>query len=173
MHTQLVEILKTRLDGCRRLALLGVGSELRGDDAAGVLVVREMRELLANAPFDYLEFEGFEGANAPENVTGYIKAFGPDHILLVDAAEIGASIGECREIAIAEISETLFSTHTLPMKVVTDYLEQATGAVITVLGMQPGCVDFDAAPTPEIRAGVETFSHCLYELLREFDLKSR
>jgi len=169
MQRQLVEMLKARLDGCRRLAVLGVGSELRGDDAAGVLLVRELRELVFREPFRYLEFEGFEGANAPENMTGFIKSFKPTHILLVDAAEIGVSVGECREISVAEISDVLFSTHTLPMKVVTDYLEQATGAVITVLGVQPGSVDFDSAPTIEIRDGIRKLSCSVHEVLKSYD----
>jgi len=169
MQRKLAEILKTRLDGCRRLAVLGVGSELRGDDAAGVLVVRELRELVSESSFRHLEFEGFEGANAPENMTGFIKSFKPTHILLVDAADIGAAVGECQEIAVSEISEILFSTHTLPMKVITDYLEQSTGAVITILGIQPGCVDFDSAPTPEIKSGASKLSCCLYEVLKELD----
>ncbi len=97
---KVTETLKKCLDGCRRVAVLGVGSELRGDDAAGVLVVRDLRNLVSERPFSSLVFEGFEGANAPENMTGFITSFKPTHILVIDAAEIGASTGECREIPV-------------------------------------------------------------------------
>lgn len=165
MHGQLMETLKTRFEGCGRIALLGIGSELRGDDAAGVLVVRELRKLVSSAPVCTIGVAGFEGGNAPENVTGGIKTYQPSHILIVDAAEIGENVGFCREIALGEISDTLFSTHTLPLKVLVDYLEQTTGAGTTVLGIQPGCLDFGREPTREIRNGVLRLSRCLYDLI--------
>ncbi|ABK98229.1 hydrogenase 3 maturation endopeptidase HyCI [Pelobacter propionicus] len=169
MQRQMSETLKARLEGCRRVALLGIGSELRGDDAAGILVVREMGKLVSEGPFRCLDVAGFEGANAPENVTGYIRSYKPSHILVVDAAEIGAQVGFCREISISEISETNFSTHTLPLKVIADYLEQSTGADIVVLGIQPGPVGFAMAPTLELVTAVARVSHCLYGLFRECD----
>lgn len=161
--------LNKRLDGCRRVAVLGVGSELRGDDAAGVLVVRALRHRVHEAPFRRLEFEGFEGANAPENLTGFISSFKPTHIVVVDAAEIGASAGEYREIAAGEIAETDFSTHTLPLQVIMDYLQQATGAVITLLGIQPASLRFGERPTPRMESGVRRLSRHLYEVMTECD----
>lgn len=169
MPKPMMETLKTSLEGCRRVALLGIGSELCGDDAAGMLLVRELRKLVDKGPFHFLELECFEGANAPENMTGFINSYRPTHILVVDAAEMGLATGECREIPVSGISDITFSTHTLPLKVITDYLEQATGAVITVIGMQPGSLDFDAPPSREIRAGVDKLSIDLYALLREAD----
>lgn len=169
MQRQVTEMLTARLDRCRRVALLGVGSELRGDDAAGLLVVRELCKLVSKEPFRSLDVAGFEGGNAPENITGCIKSFKPSHILLIDAADIGQRIGFWREISRGDISETLFSTHTLPLKVVADYLEQSTGAEIVVLGIQPGCVDFSMKTTAEIRGGVRRLSRCLYDLFRGVD----
>ncbi len=166
---RVMKTLKRSLEGCKRVAVLGVGSELRGDDAAGVLVVRGLRERVSKHPFSRLEFEGFEGANAPENMTGFITSFRPTHILVIDAAEIGASVGEWREIPVDEISEICFSTHTLPLKVITDYLEQATGAVISILGIQPGSLDFGMETTPEMSTAIRRLTRQLYDLIGECD----
>ncbi len=169
MRTPMESLLIRRLDGCARVAVLGVGSELRGDDAAGVLVVRELNRRVAEAPFARLEFEGVEGSNAPENVTGFIASFRPTHVVVVDAADIGALPGEWREVGQDEIDGTDFSTHTLPLPVVIDYLRQATGAVIVLLGMQPGRMDFGSAPTRKIKDGVRSLSGSLFDALKDFD----
>jgi hydrogenase 3 maturation protease len=161
--------LKSRLEGCRRLALLGIGSELCADDGAGILLVRSLRSLICRQPFNSIAFEGFEGGNAPENATGFIAAFRPTHILMVDAAEIGAVAGEFREILPAEIPDTCFSTHTLPLKIIVDYLVGVTGAVVSVIGIQPANLDFGNVPSPEVRQGVRRLMRLLHNVMGECD----
>ena len=171
MQKDLLETLKARLDGCGKIALLGVGAELRGDDGAGMAVVHKLRELTRKQPFIALEFEAFEGANAPENATCFINAFSPRQIVIIDAADIGLAVGAVREIPVGEISGTAFSTHTLPMKVVTDYLAQTTGATITIIGMQPKALEFDAPLSGEMEMGVENFVSVFFSLLKDIDAK--
>jgi len=161
--------LRKILEGCSRIAVLGIGSELCADDAAGILLVRQLRSRISAYPFDSLEFEGFEGGNAPENTTGFISAFKPSHILLIDAAEIGTSAGEFREISAEEIPDICFSTHTLPLKIIVDYLGKATGAIISVIGIQPGNLDFGNPTTPEIDNGVKRLSGLLHRVMEEYD----
>ena len=51
----------------RKVVLLGVGSELRGDDAVGIVIARRMEALhLAGV-------QAMEGGTAPENLTGEIR----------------------------------------------------------------------------------------------------
>jgi len=171
MQKELLEILKARLDGCRKIALLGVGAELRGDDGAGMAVVHKLRELARKHPFVVLEFEAFEGSNAPENATCFINAFSPKQIVIVDAADMGLAVGATKEIPVEEISGADFSTHTLPMKVVTDYLTQTTGATITIIGMQPKALEFDTLLSDEMEAGVESFVSAFFSLLKDIDAK--
>jgi len=166
---RLEERLRKILEGCRRIAVLGIGSELCADDAAGILLVRRLKSMIDAQPFGSIEFEGFEGGNAPENATGFISAFRPTHILLVDAAEIGAGVGECRVISGEEIPEVCFSTHTLPLKIIFDYLGKATGANISVIGIQPGNLDFGNRPTAEIRIGVGRLMRLLYRVIDEYN----
>lgn len=161
--------LKSRLEGCRRLALLGVGTELCGDDGAGILAVRQLRSLVCRQPFPSIQFEGFEGGNAPENATGFIAAFQPSHIILVDAAEIGAAAGAFREILPHEIPDTCFSTHTLPLAILTEYLARTTGAETTVIGIQPENLGFDIPLSPPVRIGVQRLSSLLHGILTELD----
>ena len=165
--------LQKLLEGCRRIAVLGIGSELRADDGAGILLVRQLQGAIAAQPFASLECEGFEGGNAPENATGFIAAFRPTHILLVDAAEIGAPVGECREIDAGEILDICFSTHTLPLKIIIDYLEKSTGAAVSVLGIQPGNLDFGMQTSPEIEQGVVRLAGMLQRVMVGLDLPAQ
>ena len=161
--------LLKRLEGCSRIAVLGIGSELRGDDAAGILLVSELGLMVRRQPFSHLRFEGFEGGSAPENATGFIKSFKPSHIIVVDAADISLASGEYREIDPEDICDIPFSTHTLPMKIITEYLKQATGAIISIIGIQPGNLDFGKPPTEALKMGVGRMSQQLYEIMRECD----
>jgi hydrogenase 3 maturation protease len=158
-----------RLEGCSRIALLGVGCELRGDDAAGLLLVRELAIMVRKRPFSRLQFEGFEGGNAPENATGFIKGFRPSHIIVADAADISLPPGEWREINPEDINGISFSTHTLPMGIITEYLQQATAAAISIIGIQPGNLDFGRPPTEALKRGVRGLSRQLYGIMRECD----
>jgi hydrogenase 3 maturation protease len=151
---------------------VGIGSELCADDGAGILVVRQLRSLVYRHPFGSIAFEGFEGGNAPENSTGFISAFRPSHIILVDAAEIGATAGEFREILPHEIPDTCFSTHTLPLAVITEYLARTTGATTCVIGIQPERLGFDIPLSSPVRNGVRRLSSLLHGVLTELDRRA-
>ncbi len=66
-----------------RACLVGIGSDLRGDDSAGLMVVRQ---LLKHPHTENLLI--IEGGPAPENVTGQIRAFHPELVILIDAAHM-------------------------------------------------------------------------------------
>ena len=83
--------LKKKLQGARKVALLAVGSSLRGDDAAGLLVAEHLKTL-PRLKKDTLKI--FMGETAPENLTGEIKRYLPTHLIVIDSAEIGARAGE-------------------------------------------------------------------------------
>jgi hypothetical protein len=97
-----------RLKGATRVVLLGVGSDLRGDDAAGMMAA----ERLSHTP----KLNVLLGGTAPENLTGEIKKLKPSHLLIVDAAEMKAEAGTIRLLTPEEIGGFSFSTHALPLK---------------------------------------------------------
>lgn len=72
------------MSGTRAAAVIGVGNEYRGDDAAGLLVVRALRARGASADWELLELSG-EGA-------GLIDAWeGRPRVVLVDAVALPAA----------------------------------------------------------------------------------
>ncbi len=115
---------------------MGVGAELRGDDAAGLRVVELLDAALAACP-PRIPCRTFVGGTAPENVTGALRAFGPSHILFIDAADIGAAPGIFAKIDPDATGGASFSTHTLPIGVIAGYLVATTGAEVMLIGIQP------------------------------------
>jgi hydrogenase 3 maturation protease len=125
------EVLRVRLARARRLAVIGVGDELQPHDRAGMAVARALSARAIPGVGVFL------AGTMPENITGPVREFQPDHILLIDAAEIGGLPGSASIIEPGDIPATLFSTHVLPLPVVMEYLAQATGAEVTLVGVQP------------------------------------
>src|SRR5512136_714557 len=72
-----------------RLAVLGIGHELYGDDAVGVWLAGRLNHIAAG----YENLLVIQGGSAPENFTGVLRKYQPDLVLLVDAALMGIRPG--------------------------------------------------------------------------------
>ena len=80
--------------GVERIAVVGVGTELCRDDAAGLYLVDQLcakTGLAAGVPNERLLL--IKGGPAPENFTGLIKAFRPNLLVVADAAYLELPAG--------------------------------------------------------------------------------
>jgi len=141
-----------------KTAILGCGSILRGDDAAGYCIAERLSGLSGNA-------RAFCGSSAPENLTGEIKRFRPDTLLVVDAADIKQPPGTVALIPPDSVSGATFSTHMLPLRVMLDYLRREIGCKIYLLGIQAASLETGTEMTPEVSSAVEDIVSVLLELL--------
>jgi hydrogenase 3 maturation protease len=143
------DLLRKRLNNAERVALLAIGSRLRGDDAAGLLVA----DTLEKKHLPDGRFRIFIGDTAPENVTGAVKRFRPGHIILVDAADFGGEPGSVRLIEPEEAQGVCFCTHQIPLQVLADYLVKSIGdCCVTIIGIQAGSLGFSAPLHKEVTA---------------------
>jgi hydrogenase 3 maturation protease len=136
-----------------RLAILGIGHELRGDDAAGLAVVRKLGEQFVpcsvlripyqddgrqyatrNTQYDCLVLDG---GPAPENQTGALRQFGPDLVVMVDAAQMDAPPGTVAWLDLEEIDGVSAVTHLLPLNMLARYLVHELNCVVGMIGIQP------------------------------------
>lgn len=141
--------LKRRLDGAKKVVVLGIGSELRADDIAGVLVASRVKELTrGKRPGPRLKV--LIGGTAPENLTGDIKRYKPTHMIIVDAADAGAKPGKIIVLEPDDTSGTSFCTHSLPTKVFTDYLLEYFPCRFTLIGIQPKNLTMGDEPSPAV-----------------------
>ncbi len=157
--------LKEKLKGAKRIALLGIGSELRSDDAAGILVAKGLEGIQGRIK-DKPEFKVFIGGTAPENVTGEIKKFKPTHLIIIDSAEAGKDPGSIILIDPDQIGGVSFSTHALPPKIMIDYLQDSLRCVIIMLGIQPKTIKFGETVSPAIAAAVKEVVKIIKEAIR-------
>jgi hydrogenase 3 maturation protease len=110
-----------------------VGSDLRGDDVAGVLVARRLASCAARTGSDRVA--AYAGGAAPENFTGEIVRFRPDLVVLVDAAHLGLEPGAVEVIDAERVGGLSFSTHMLPVPIFLDYLHKTIGCRSLVIGI--------------------------------------
>jgi hydrogenase 3 maturation protease len=161
----LYDFLTDRLRGVKKLAVLGAGSILRADDAAGVMAVEN---LMADCSIDkYPNVRFYLGETAPENYSGNIRIFCPTHLLIIDAADLGQKPGDIVDINPETVGGPTFCSHMLPLKIMIDYLISETGAAVTLLGIQYKNIAFDTAMTPEIKEAVEEVCETLKKVIDE------
>jgi hydrogenase 3 maturation protease len=132
------------------VVVVGVGSEARGDDAAGMEVVRKLKKVL-KSPNVLL----IEGGVVPENFTSQIRRFKPSHIIFIDAADFDAKPGE---IVLAEpeaITGQFISTHIMPLSILAKYIREQIGAKIALLGIQPARVHMGAEVSRPVKDSIK------------------
>jgi hydrogenase 3 maturation protease len=148
--------------------VLGVGSDLRGDDAAGMLIADRLEAHFSGrpgAPASAPAFRVFRGETAPENCSGELKRFKPSHILIVDSADFGKLPGETVLASPEEITGISFTTHRLPLFVFTDYLMAEFPCSIRILGIQPGTLELFHPVTEPVQRTVESLTSLLIETI--------
>jgi hydrogenase 3 maturation protease len=135
-----------------RTCLIGVGSDLRGDDSAGLVVARTLLEdASVNKISDILILEG---GPAPENHTGKIRAFQPDLVLIIDAAHLDATPGTIQWIPLDSIDGMSASSHSLPLSVLAHFLKLELSCDIAILGIQPEQNEIGGELSPCVHAAV-------------------
>ena len=131
-----------------RLAIVGVGQPLRGDDGLGPAVARR---LVALADDSLLVVDA---GHAPENCLGPIIRFRPDVILLIDAARGGGAPGTLVWLRPDEADGRGGSTHTLSLAMLAGYLAAESGAAVHILGIEPANVAFGEGLSPAVERAV-------------------
>lgn len=145
------KLTKPDLEPPPRVAVVGVGQVLNGDDAAGVAVAQALQPL----EDEHERLLIIDAGPAPENVTGALRRFSPDFILFVDAAQMEEPPGTVRWLEWEEISGVSASTHTLPLHMVAAYLQTELGAEVALLGIQPGIMLPGTDISPAVQHAVD------------------
>jgi hydrogenase 3 maturation protease len=146
---QALEGLNRFLSGVTRLAVLGVGSDLRSDDAAGMIAARFLERRRRRNPRVLV----VHGGPAPENVTGPIVDFAPSHLVVIDCADMSLRPGSVALVPVDRIDGLSAATHSLPLRLVADYLIKRLSCRAAIIGIQPGSLCFDGRLSrPVLRA---------------------
>ncbi len=150
--------LKKSLSNASSVVLIGVGSDLRGDDAAGLLVAGK---LLSSRTPHPVPRTVLLGGTAPENLTGEIKRLKPSHLIVVDSADLRAAPGTVQVVGYDQIGGHSFSTHSSPLKLMIDFLLADISFEPIVIGIQPKSLAFGAPISREVEEAVEEVASAL------------
>jgi len=135
LSNNLGRILQQRLKEAHRIAIVGIGDELSPFDCLGMFAAREIEKL--HLPDVNVFFAG----TTPESVTAPIRRFRPDHVILIDAADMGVRPGTIAILKPGRIQANLVSTHVLPLSVIMKFIAQDSKTRVTLLGIQPDISD--------------------------------
>ncbi|HMF32866.1 MAG TPA: hydrogenase maturation protease [Candidatus Lokiarchaeia archaeon] len=135
--------LSTRL-GDGRVVILGVGDVKMRDDGVGPYVVSAIHEQVPEIANVML----VNGSTVPEFYRQEIAEFHPDHIAIIDAADMKEAPGTLSIVENTQMRAFLpVSSHGLPLTLTIDWiLNELPGTDIFLLGVQPesiGIVDDD------------------------------
>jgi hydrogenase 3 maturation protease len=123
--------LRDKLNKSRRIAIVGIGDELSPVDRPGMYAAAKIARL--HLP----HVKVFPAGTVPESMTGPLREYKPDHVVFLDAAEMGALPGTISIIEPERTKASLVSSHVLPLSVVMEFIAEDTGARVTLLGIQP------------------------------------
>ncbi|MDD5432399.1 MAG: hydrogenase maturation peptidase HycI [Candidatus Omnitrophica bacterium] len=156
--------LKSNLLQAKKICVLGIGSELRGDDAGGMLAA-EYLKVACRSVKTKVPLRIVFGSTAPENFTGLIRKFNPTHLVIIDSTDLEKKPGSIAVIDEQEIGGISFSTHRLPLKVLIDYLVKALGCKVIVIGIQPKTLEFGAKPSKEVEKKAHLLCNAITEII--------
>ncbi len=172
--TKLTAVLKQKLENAGKVAILGVGSELRSDDAAGILAAQQIKKISQQKKKSAPQVKVFIGETAPENLTGEIKRFKPSHLIIIDSADMSTKPGRIKIINPDKIGGTSFCTHSLPIKVMIDYLQQSCPDLkVIVIGIQPQTIAVGSNVSKKVSQAVEELTATIVNLFKKDQQQTR
>ena len=175
--------LKTALEqssspnNAARVAIIGVGNELNGDDGAGVLAVRLLKRRLERSAAEMKAIEpgrdlgeagrqvlALEAGLAPENFTGVLRKFSPVIVLILDAARLDQTAGATMLLDGEQLGGFGASTHLQPLATFSGFLKGELGCEVRAIGIQPVQLDFGRPITPAVQRACRRLANGLAEI---------
>lgn len=152
-----------------RVAVIGVGNPLWGDDGAGPELLRRLRsewEVQERQPDSHGKFFFIDAGDSPEDCLIRVADLSPDVILVMDAMDLHAEPGSVALLQSEALPEAVCcSTHRLPLKTLLR-LWEAGGSKTLVLGIQPKDRVFRQGLSAEVEMSIDslarffTRTHC-------------
>lgn len=138
--------LNSKLKG--KAIILGIGNVLRGDDAFGSVLAKEIK--------DKISLKVFDAETSPENFLGAILKEKPDSVLFVDTVDFGQGGGRLKLFDLDAVkTKNFFLTHDTSLSLLFDFLKDNSKIDMYLLAIQPTDTAFGANMSPEIQRHLE------------------
>lgn len=139
----------------RKIAILGIGNTLNGDDGAGVFAARLLQKRIdETAPALKAQVQVFDTGPSPESFTGPLRRYQPGLVLMIDAAEMGEPPGGVRVFDWPEVEGMSASTHTMPPSMLAKFLTAEINCRVVLVGIQPKGLELDQLMSYKVRKTV-------------------
>ena len=152
--------LTSFLKNAKSIVIIGMGNELRGDDAVGLVVVRLLK------PYTTKKMHVYEGHMNPEVFISPACRLLPTHLLIIDAAELHRKPGDWRILSSTEIQEGLFTTHAIPAVEIATEIQRRCGANVAFLGIQPKSREISLNLSKECQEAAKKISDIIHKITR-------
>jgi len=161
--------LKKFIQDHKKMIVLCIGNDMRGDDAAGPIVAEKLNQKILSCPEKYSDIKVVNAGTVPENYTGLIRSESPSHIIFVDAVEMGQNPGSLRLVYEDEIANYSISTHAMPLSFMIKYLKSFSDAEVILIGIQPKSLEMFEKVSEELKEGIELLIMDLQKTLMSKD----
>jgi hydrogenase 3 maturation protease len=147
----------------RKLAIIGVGNSLKGDDFAGSLVAKKLMNKFNQAVHRPLILDA---EDAPENFTEEIRAFKADTVIFIDSAVMGTPPGTVRLVPLDETEYPYFSTHNVPLRLLGTVMEGVERSFL--MGIEPATTEFGEQMSEEVKAACSQVAQTILKVIVEW-----
>ena len=135
-----------------KIAFVGLGNELRGDDLAGLVFIEALK---TKTVFNKSKF--IVAGKNPENYLQEILDYNPEAVVFIDAADF---LGEPGEISLLE-SDSLanidFSTHAYSIKLIEKFLSLNRQIDFIYIGIQPKTTELGKEMSSQVNHAIKEF----------------
>lgn len=131
--------------GTQKLAIVGVGNPLRGDDFAGSFVAKKLAGRLSDVCCPLV----LDAEDSPEHAMGSVRDFGAETVIFIDTAIMGSPPGSVNLIDLQKTEYPYFSTHNVPLKLLASTMDDVKQSFL--LGIQPKSTEFGEKMSNEVR----------------------
>ncbi|HHT19607.1 MAG: hydrogenase maturation peptidase HycI [Euryarchaeota archaeon] len=154
--------MKEFLKEHQKVVILGIGNDMRGDDAVGTVLAQKLAKIFTENE----KITVFDGKTVPENFTGAIRKERPSHIILVDAVDMNKKPGQIELISRKQIANYNISTHAMPLSFLIKYLKSTCPAELIIVGIQPKTTILVNKMSVEIENSIEMLLKLFTNLLQ-------
>lgn len=128
-----------------KAVILGIGNPLKGDDGVGPYIIEQLKAYSLK-----LKAELINAETVPENYIQKLVDSKPDELVIIDAINFGGKPGEVKYFKEVDSENISISTHNLPPELFINFIKSQTNAEITIIGIQPKSLQFDAPLSEEV-----------------------
>jgi len=143
-----------------KVAIIGVGNQMRGDDGFGSILVRSLKRRIGSRTILLIDAELM-----PENYVKKVREFKPERVLVIDAVHFGGSAGDVAIFGENAIKGEFMSTHRIPLSLFASLLREDESVEIFFLGVQPKKMELGDKMSEEVAGAIRVLLRVFSEIL--------